>query len=158
MCCVYLYKPGIVFKVVQFRNKRNWIKSLCSMHSWQMLFSLSQEWGVAHYTHMLKEISLVPLRHGHLLKSDSLRSDRTQFTFNVSAQNNRVWRLQHSPRHNSQFHHIIKCWVGKYYVFMIASIVVSNEKHMVQCTVVLYLCKIKRNQSRQTVKRSSVIK
>lgn len=44
------------------------------------------------------------------------------------------------------------------YVFMIASIILSNEKHMVQCTVVLYLCKIKRNKSRQTVKWSSVIK
>lgn len=116
MCCVYLYTPGIVFKVIQFRNKRNWIKSLCSMHSWPTLFSLSQEWGVAHYTHMLKEISPGSTTSWLSARSQILSGLISLSLHLMSAQKTTEYEDCSTAQGPGQFHHIIKCWVGMYYI------------------------------------------
>jgi len=136
MCSVYLYTPGIVFKVVQNkRNKRNWIDqdSVLKVFLANYLLSFSGMGCCTLHTHVEGNISwfhyVMAICRNHIL----LLSDLTQFTFNVNAHNNRVWRLQYSPKgitlSVSPHHKILGGEVQ--YMFMIASTILCNEKHMI---------------------------
>lgn len=132
---VYLYTPGIVFSVVQ--NKLQEQKKLDQEPVLKVflandLFSFSGMGCCTLHTHVEGNIS----RFHYVMaicRNQILYSLISLSLYLMSAHTTTEYEdcsTAHQALH-CQFHHIIKSWVGKYYMFMIASTILCNEKHMI---------------------------